>query len=692
MKNILIYISVVATLQSNAQNFNRALRPSAGPAPTIALADAKSFTLPNGLKVFVVENHKIPVVSYSIDLNIKPALQGNATGYKGFVGELLKSGTITKSKDKFNAELDATGATLAASEDGVFGSSLKKHQAKLLELMSDMIINPQFADAEVEKLKTQAISGIRSNMDDPEAMSANVVKSLVYGDKHIYGEVETEASIKNVTSTQIKKYHKTYFRPNVACMAVVGDITLEEAKQMVTKYFAKWQRAAVPTATYPTPKANDGARVAVVNKTGAVQSVVNVTYPIDLKPGTPDVIKAKVANSILGGGMTGRLFQNLRETHAWTYGSYSSIDADELDNAGSFSATANCKTAATDSSVVEIIKEMNRLGTEPVDNTLLENTKKYMAGNFALGLENPRTLANYAINIQKYKMDKNYYKDYLKNLAAVTAQDVMTISKKLITPGVAIVTVAGDKNELVPKLEGLAKSGKVEIYDMFGKGVKENASAVVPKNLKPIDVINNFIKVTGGIAAWQAINDAVVEMQTSMQGQTLTVTTKKKMPNKSLEEVSMMGNVMQKKVFDGTSGYMMAMGQKQEFDTTEIEDAKEDANFLNEAAFLNDSYKMSILGTEEVNGSLAYIIKIISPRGHVTTNFYDIKSGLKVKSTVTQDSPQGVMTASTEFEDYKDINGVKYPHTYKIQQGPMPMLMKVTDVKINSGLKDEVFN
>ena len=215
----------------------------------------------------------------------------------------------------------------------------------------------------------------------------------------------------------------------------------------------------------------------MVNKSGAVQSVVDVTYPIDMKQGHPDEIKLKVANGILGGGSSGRLFQSLREKHAWTYGSYSSFRSDELPGAGSFSATSNSTTNATDSSVAEILKEMNRLRSEPVSQEELDGYKNYMAGTFALGLEDPRTLARYAINERKFNMPKDYYRNYLKNVEAVTAKDVMEVSNKYITPGVATITVAGDKKQVVDKLK---QFGPVTVYDLYGNVQKDEPMALCP--------------------------------------------------------------------------------------------------------------------------------------------------------------------------------------------------------------------
>ncbi len=689
MNKIIFSIIALATFTANAQTLDRSIRPKAGPAPTLQMGEAKSFVTSNGIKVFVVENHKLPVVNYSIDLDIRPELQGDMVGFQDLVGELLKAGTKTKSKDKFNAELDQLGARLSIGSDGIFMQSLKKNSDKLLALATEVLTAPNFSKAELDRLKKQSKSGLQSEMDDPEAMSKNITSILNYGKNHPYGEVTTLKSIDAITLDRCKKYFKTYFRPNVAYMAIVGDITVEEAKAQVEKHFAKWQKKEVPRATYPTPKPTKGAAVAIVNKSGAVQSVIDVTYPIDMKQGHPDEIKLKVANGILGGGSTGRLFQNLRETHAWTYGSYSSFRTDELTNAGSFSATSNSTTSASDSSVAEILKEMEKLRTVPVGNEELEGFKSYMAGTFALGLEDPKTLARYAINEKKYNMPAGYYKNYLKNVEAVTAQDVMTVSNKYITPGVANITVAGDKKQIAEKFK---KFGPVTIYDMYGNVEKDEAPVALPTNMTASQIITKFIAVTGGEAAWKKVNDLTMKMTTEMQGMSININTTRKAPNKMLLDINAAGQTFQKIVFDGVKGYTSQMGQKKDMDAKEVAENLDEASMVKDLAYLSASYKTELKGIEKVDGNNAYQIEVTKPNGDKITEYYDVATSYKVKSEVTMETPQGSMTQTTYYQDYKEAKGgLKFPYTIKQSAGPQMMDMKLQSVEINTGVSDDMF-
>ncbi|MCX8471144.1 MAG: pitrilysin family protein [Chitinophagaceae bacterium] len=694
MKKIFaIALSILTTYQVYSQNFDRSIRPKPGPATAINMADAQSFTLPNGLKVFVVENHKLPSVSFQIDIEVDPSLQGNAVGYQDMIGELMSGGTKLKSKDEFNKQLDALGGSLNASSGGVYASCLTKRQNELMALLSEMILQPNFTQKELDKIKTQLLSNLSNTKDDPNAMSENLVKSLIYGKAHPYGEIVTEATVNKITLDMCKKYYNTYYKPNAAYMAVVGDITLEQAKALVTKYLGAWKKGVVPVAKYVAPKNLNGNRVTLVNKSGAVQSVVNVTYPINLKYGTPDVLKVKVANAVLGGGSNGRLFQNLRETHGWTYGSYSSVTADKYDNAGTFSATADCQTESTDSSVGEILKEMVRMRNEAVETKLLEDIKTNMAGKFALSLEDPKTLARNAINIQKYKMPADYYKNYLKNLAAINAADVLEISKKYIKPDAAYITVAGDKNEVAAKLAKYAASGKVENFNMYGQAEKAEAKVALPTNLKGIDVINNYIAAVGGIENWTNIKDITTKMDLSVSGQSLELIEIKKAPNKYFSELKGGGMVFQKKVFNGVKGKLGGMQGEKDMETEDIAAMKEEANFLGEVAFLDPSYKVELKGTEKVEGKDAYVVKVTNAKGDFKLYYYDVASKLKVKSSETVEmGPGQKATVSSFYSNYQVAQGgMKLPYTIKQVAGPQVFDIKVKSFELNTGVDDKIF-
>ncbi|MBN2773610.1 MAG: insulinase family protein, partial [Prolixibacteraceae bacterium] len=433
MKKILFLLFIVlTTLNLNAQ-LDRSIRPKPGPAPKIQLGDYELFTLNNGLKVIVVENHKVPRVTYQVTLDIDPVQEGAQAGYVSITGNLLRAGTTTKSKADIDEAIDFIGASLNTYSTGVSGSVLKKFSDDFLKIMSDVLLNPSFPEEELEKLKTQNISAIQTAKNDAGSIADNISSVLMYGENHPYGEVVSEKSIGNITLENCKNYYKEFFKPNVAYLIIVGDITLKEAKKQANEYFGKWEKADVPTHNYAFPELNTTPRVAISNRDGAVQSMIEVSYPINFKPGNPDAIKASVMNTILGGGGTAtRINANLREDKAYTYGAYSRLNSDKL--VGSFSASGEVKGEATDSAMFELLYEIKRMVNESVDTETLEKYKNMMAGSFARSLEQPSTIARFALNIERYNLPKDYYANYLENLSKVSVDDVLQMAKKYLKP------------------------------------------------------------------------------------------------------------------------------------------------------------------------------------------------------------------------------------------------------------------
>jgi len=350
MKTIVIILSILSSI-IYAQ-VDRSKMPEPGLAPKIEIADYQSFQLENGLKVFVIENHKLPKISFSLLIDRDPINENDAAGYVSAAGELLRTGTINRTKDQIDEQVDFIGAALSTSPTGVFASVLKKHVDTLLNLMSDLILNSEFADEQLDKILLRMKSEIAMAKDDPSAIASNVRKVLLFGKDHPYGELTTEETIDNITLDKCKEYYRNFFKPNIAYLAVVGDITLDEAKPLIEKYFGKWQTGDVPQFTYKKPEPPAGLNIAIVDRPNAIQSVINIAYPVQLKIGDADEIKAKVTNTILGGGVF-RLFNNLREKHAYTYGAYSVLANDKL--IGNFNAFADVRNEVTDSAVTEIL-------------------------------------------------------------------------------------------------------------------------------------------------------------------------------------------------------------------------------------------------------------------------------------------------------------------------------------------------
>ena len=466
--------------------------PQPGEARSIELGEYQTFEMANGLQVIVVENHKIPRVSYQISLKNDPISEGDKSGYVSMAGSLMSTGTQTKSKVEIDKSIDFIGASINTSGNGVFASSLTKHQDKLLELMTDILYNPSFPEEEFDKLKTQTLSALSTSKSDASSIAGNVVSVVNYGTDHPYGEIQTEKTISNISIEDCKQFYSRYFVPNNAYLIIVGDISFSEAQTRANRYFGDWKKSATASPTYNLPQPPEKNNVRFANKDGAVQAVIRVTHPLDLKPGTPDVVKVSVMNEILGGGVfLGRLMQNLREDKGYTYGARSNLSSDPL--VASFTAYASVRNEVADSSVTEFLYEIEKMQSEPVSAEVLQLAKNSLAGGFARALESPQTLARFARNTFRYDLPKDYFATYLTRLDAVTIEDVQEMAKKYLRPEALNIVVVGSKDEIADKLLPFDTDGEIDFYGPYGEKlvIEENP---LPEGVTAATIINDYIE------------------------------------------------------------------------------------------------------------------------------------------------------------------------------------------------------
>ncbi len=684
MKNIFTTLLISLFVFSTAYaQIDRSQRPEPGPAPEIQLGDFETFELDNGLKVIVVENRQVPVISFQLTLDIDPVMEGDAKGFVDMAGSLLREGTLNRSKQEIDEAIDFIGGSLSTFSTGMFASSLTRHKETLLDLMSDILLNPSFPEEEMTRLINQNKSGLATVRNDASAMANNLARAVVYGPDHPYGEITTEESLDNITREQIVDYYQTHFKPNVAYLVVVGDIDTATAKEVAERYFGSWEPGDVPHRAFPTPQAPDGRRVAMANRSGAIQSVVMVAHPVVLPPGHEDAIKVSVMNSVLGAaGFSGRLLQNLREDKGYTYGAYSMLSTDRL--VSRFLARTEVRNEVTDSTVTEILFEMQRLIDEPVELENLQLIQNFMTGNFARSLESPRTMARFALNIERYGLPEDYYATYLERLNAVTIQDVQEMAAKYLKPENAVIVVAGNRDEVAESLIPFSASGEVEFFDAFGRPIEDAGLLPAPEGYTAETVINNYIEAIGGRANLKAVEDIKTEMTASTMGMELQVESYQKKPHYYMSKMQMGGMTLQQQLFDGDKALIVSQMGTQEFTEGEMFEMFKLQSVMNIELYYDDyGFETELLGIETINGVPAYKVKMISPAGAQSFDYFSTETGLKIKSLTDE--------SSTTYSDYQEVGGILMPHKTIQEAGPQRVEMRVDNVEINSGLESSFF-
>ncbi|WCO01822.1 insulinase family protein [Psychroserpens ponticola] len=685
-----ILLFLMSVVSVNAQ-LDRSIQPKPGPEPSITLEVPSEFELKNGLKVLVVENHKLPRVTYSLNIDNKPFSTGAKAGIESLIGSMLGNGTTTITKDDFNEEIDFLGANLNLGINGGFARSLSKYSERILELMADAAINPLLTEEEFNKEKERFIEGLKTEEKDIDAIGDRVGDALLYGAKHPYGEFVTEETINNVTFGDAVAFYEKHFNPNNAYLVIIGDVDLSTVRKQVKKYFSDWEKSIDVSTTVPAVNPNaQYTQINFVDLPNASQSSISVKNSVDLKMNDEDFHAALITNDILGSGFSGYLFKNLREDKGYTYGAYSRLRANRY-GAGSFSAGAKVRNMVTDSAVVETMKEINRIKTETVESQTLKDAKAKYVGNFIMGLEDPQTVARYALNIKLNNLPKNFYTTYLQKINAVTADDVKRVANKYMKAENARIVVIGKGSEV---LENLEKTGiPIKYYDKYANAVdKPVFSKPIPSGVTAETVIASYLSAVGGKDKLQNIKTLLNNADVTIVGAPYKpkAVIKAMAPNKESMEMIIegMGTVMKEK-FDGATGYKEQQGMKIPMTEDELSNKKAEKGLFTELYLDVANMKLETIST--VEGKDAY--KIIVTKGDdVSSRYYDVETGYLVRTESTSEQQGQSITTTFDFSDYQDINGVMIPHTQKITAGPQVIILNSTEVKFNEGVTDADFN
>ena len=683
-KYLYIAASLLVTITMQAQD--RPM-PKQGPAPSINIKKPVTFVLENGLKVLVVENNKLPRVSFNLTLDNAPFAEGSKKGVTDLVSSMIGNATKSISKDKFNEEIDFLGANINFYESGASANGLSRYSARILELLADGALNPLFTQEDFDAERAKLIEGLKSDEKSASAIAGRVQNVLTYGKEHYNGEFTSEETLKNVTLQDVINHYNTYFVPANAYLVVIGDVKTKDVKKKVEELFGAdvWKTATAPNLTYNDPKDLQYSQINFVDVPNAVQSEIAMINLSKLKMTDKDYFAAILANQILGGGGEGRLFLNLREKHGWTYGSYSNLGASKY--ISKFSSTASVRNAVTDSAVVEIFNELRKIRTDLVSEEDLKNAKAKYIGNFVMQIEKPATIARYALNIKTLGLPEDFYENYVKNINAVTPEDVRNAANKYFLADNTRVVIVGKAADVLPGLEAMSAKEKMPIFyfDKYGSKVdKPVVKKDIPAGVTAQSVVKNYIDAIGGEKALKAVKTVLVTAKGTIQGRSLDMVSKFSNKGMSTSDISMGGMSMMKQVIGDKSGYQTIQGQKKAIEGEELVKEKKDAVPFVELSFLTDK-TIILTGIESLNGQDAYAVQV-----GTTKYFYDVKTGLRVATE--NESREGAQKRKTMtyYADYVEVKGVKFPYKTTMDVG-MPLEFITQDVKINEGVTDKDF-
>jgi zinc protease len=687
MKKLLFALAFIGLSLSTFGQIDRSIRPKPAPERQLKIGNAESFELKNGLKVIVVSDRKLPRITYSLIMDRKPINEGDKSGVADLMGEMLTEGTKNRTKEQLDEEIDFMGASLSTGSSSAFSSGLSKYKEELIALLADVVLNPSFPTESFDKLKKQSESALESSKEEPSAIAGNLVSAVLFGKDHPYGQVMTQASLEQIQLEDIKNMYAKLVSPENTYIAIVGDISKKEAKKLVKKYFKEWTSTATLSTEIPAAPATTATNtVHIVNRPASVQSVIEVAHTINLQPESADHMAVRVLNQILGGGSSARLFRNLREDKAYTYGAYSNINTDRY--VGTVSATAEVRNEVTDSSITQLLMEINKISTEMVSDEELAAAKESLKGGFGRSLERPSTLASFALNTYRYNLPEDYYQNYLIKLAAVSKEDVLRVAKKYLAAEGYRITIVGKSADFSKKV---AAFGPITYYDFEGNVT--DAPIELPEGVNAESILANYFKGLGGLEKLQSIKTLEVSREASIQGINLKSREVFSFPNKvyKLQDMGPMGKIETIKN-EGTFKFMQN-GMETPLPEDQLADIKKEMGWIEELDYAKNGVVCKAVGMDEIGGKSVYMLEV-NNNGDISIDFFDVASGLKLRTQETSTSEDGETSVqNVDYKNYIDKGGIMMPEIISIPVGlPMNLEFKLVDAKVDGKVDASLFS
>ena len=440
----------------------------------VTLPKAQEADLSNGVHLIVIEDHRAPQVFFQMIIDgaggyyDPPSSPGLAT----FTAALMREGTATKTSEQISEQLDrlaaavGVGASLSTPFANVTGNGLTNNLDTVLALMADVLTNPSFPQVEVDRYKTRTRAQFLSQRTFPGFLAQERFNKAVFGDHPLARVSPTPEALDALTRDALVAFHRAHYVPDRALLAVAGDITLAQAKTKAETAFGAWKKAGATVEAQRDPAPISGPSISLVARPKSVQTSLRVGTQ-SLSRTHPDHDALTVANYVLGGGPTGRLFEHLREQKGYTYGAYSGFGASRI--VGSWSASTDVRSEVTDAALTDLIDEIRQMRDVALTDAELATAKKALIASFALSLESPNAILTRYVDIYNYKLPADYWDTYPQRVSAITSAEAQRVAKKYWAPDRLQIVAVGEAEKVEPALK---KLGTVQVFDAEGKPIK----------------------------------------------------------------------------------------------------------------------------------------------------------------------------------------------------------------------------
>lgn len=675
MKTIKIIIALVIFSQfAIAQDYQIGEKPEPLEKKKFEFPEFTEKVLDNGLKVFFIEDHEQPMVSFNILMPGGDALEAKKDA-AGFTAAMMMKGTKNKSALDISKTLDGLGASISVRNSTEFtsvsGSSIMKHKDVLFETLTEILTSPTFPEEEMEKLKTQFKTALKSEKSNPASLASNMAKKVLFGSDHPYASVSTEETIDAVTKSDLEKYYNDFYIPNSSTMYIVGDFDTDDMVDWLNEKLSVWEKGEVVKLKMPKPEPMPRG-IYFIERPGSVQSAVrfaNMTVPFSDR----DYMNVNVANHVINSSFAGRMFKIIREKHSYTYSPTGGHSANRFYNYSIFGS--DVRNEVTDSTVISVTNEIlgDLISNGPTEEEL-ETIKQFRIGQFYLNFESSGYLGSL---IQRYdfrgvpiRMIKEYPNLYNK----VSKKDVQKATKKYLNPQDSYLIVVGDPSVK----EQLEKFGPIFTYDTDYKP----ASALAEADIDADELIEKYTDAIGGDSKIESVSSVVGTGTISMNagGQSLPGKTSVTYSNGMMYRLVDLNVYKVQDYFNGKEGWENSSQGNIKLEGESLEQKKFESDPFKYSNYNDHGYNLEVTGKKEGH----IVAKLMKGEETIETLYFNENTYLLDKTEKIQESPRGNMLVTVTYEEYQEVEGIKFP---KVIETETPMFSMKTQMtyKVNQG-------
>lgn len=661
------------------------VRPNALPNTAFQFPEYKEFTLSNGLHVYLIENHEQPTLTFSLAIRGGDAYDPvGKEGTAAIAGDMLGKGTKNRTAQKIAETLDGVGASISVSTAGesmnVNASFLKRHTNTVLSIMSEQLREPSFDEEELKKLKQQYQASVQSRRSRSMEIATALSRKVIYGMDNPLARRTSEKTIDAVTREDVIAFHSNYIRPNSSSIAIVGDITEKEARDLLKKYFTSWEKGTRPEVDFPK-MTTEPAGVYFVPRKGSVQSTIIVSAA-GPAVSSPDYDATDIMVSYVGGGFGSMLFNTLRETYSYTYSPFSTLTRGRRYNR--IALGSEVRNAVTDSAITVIYRELRRLAGEGPEESALKRRIASVVGGYQIAFERAGTVAAVLQNAWLSDVSIDNVINHTSRIQALSEGDIQEAASRYLNMFNLRLIVVGSP-DVRSKLE---QFGPIKEFTLDLEPAK--VAALEPVNLTAQQIVEKYVEAIGGRAAVDSVKNVVIKgtVEMKMQGREMNGTFERTVsaPNKEMSVMDL-GIMKQSQWINGTSAWVSMMnGPAGEQSKDESAKLILEARIFPFATILADGYNVTVKGKRD--GMI--LLEATSPFGRADRYYIDEKTMLVARLEKDEQTQQGILTTTEKYEDYTTVGGVKLPGVTQIQNSIYSMTMR-SSYTVNAPITDALF-